>query len=80
MSKKDTGDPVLFAGSILDQIIAKHDPEVAREQGKDPKAVALGKRGGAKGGHARAKNLSAKTRRSIGKKAAASRWSKANNK
>jgi hypothetical protein len=43
MPKKDTGDPVIFADSILDQVIAKHDPEVAREQGKDPNAVALGK-------------------------------------
>ena len=76
MPKKDPDDPIVFANSVLDQIIAKHDPEVAREQGKDPRAVALGKRGGAKGGHARAKSLSAKTRRSIGKKAAASRWSK----
>lgn len=76
MPKKDTGDPVVFAGSVLDQIIAKHDPEVAREQGKDPEAVARGKRGGVKGGRARAKSLSAKKRRAIGKKAATTRWSK----
>jgi hypothetical protein len=77
MPTKDKNDSVVFAHSVLDQIIAKHDPEVAREQGKDPKAVALGKRGGVKGGHARAKSLSAKKRRDIGKKAATSRWSKA---
>jgi hypothetical protein len=49
MAKKDTSDPIIFAHSVLDQIIAKHDPEVAREQGKNPHAVALGKRGGSKG-------------------------------
>jgi hypothetical protein len=50
--------------------------EASREQGKNPAAVALGKRGGAKGGHARAKNLSAAKRKAIAKKAVASRWSK----
>jgi hypothetical protein len=28
-------DPNEFARSVLDQIIAKHDPEDAREKGKD---------------------------------------------
>jgi hypothetical protein len=69
-------EPLNFARGILDTIIAKHDPEASREQGKDPKAVALGLRGGAKGGHARAKNLSAKKRRMIAKKAARIRWEK----
>ena len=40
------------------------------EQGKDPAAVALGK----KGGQSRAANLSASRRKAIAKKAAASRW------
>jgi hypothetical protein len=80
MPKKETDDPIIFAESILDQIIAKHDPEVAREQGKNPAAVALGKRGGARGGHARAKSLSAKKRREIGKKGATSRWTKSTTK
>jgi len=57
MPKKDADDPNLFAKSVLDQIIAKHDPEAIREQGKNPHAVALGLRGGSKGGHARAKSL-----------------------
>ena len=76
MPKRDADDPNLFAHSVLDQIIARHDPEAAREQGKNPAAVALGKRGGAKGGHARAKNLSASQRKAIAKKAAKSRWDK----
>jgi hypothetical protein len=76
MPTKDKNDPVVFAHSVLDQLIAKHDPEVAREQGKDPKAVALGKRGGAKGGHARAQNLTEKRRKTIAKKAIRTRWNK----
>jgi hypothetical protein len=40
------------------------------EQGKDPAAAALGRRGGA----ARAKNMTAERRAEIARKAAASRW------
>jgi len=70
---KDAND---FARSVLDQIIARHDPEAVREQGKDPKKVAAGLRGGAKGGKARAKKLSAKKRSAIAKKAVNTRWRK----
>jgi len=44
------------------------------DTGKDPAAVALGRRGGLKGGAARAKSLSAKERSAIAKKAAKARW------
>ena len=47
---------------------------VATDTGKDPAAVALGRRGGLKGGAARAKALSPKKRREIAKKAAKARW------
>jgi hypothetical protein len=40
------------------------------EQGKDPAAAALGRKGGA----ARAKSMSAEKRAAIARKAAASRW------
>ncbi|HXP50826.1 MAG TPA: hypothetical protein VN922_12770 [Bacteroidia bacterium] len=43
---------------------------------KDAAAVSLGRRGGLKGGVARAKKLSAKRRKEIAKKAAKKRWSK----
>lgn len=46
------------------------------DDGKDPAAVALGRKGGLKGGKARADSLTAKQRSAIAKKAAASRWSK----
>ena len=46
------------------------------EQGKDPAAVALGRKGGAKGGKVRAKNMTADQRSEAAKKAARARWSK----
>lgn len=44
--------------------------------GKDPAAVALGRKGGLKGGAARAAALTPKERSDIAKKAAEKRWSK----
>lgn len=44
------------------------------ETGKDPAAVSLGRRGGLKGGAARAKKLSAEQRKAIASKAARARW------
>lgn len=41
---------------------------------KDPAAVALGRRGGLKGGKARAASLTPERRKEIAKKAAAKRW------
>ena len=46
------------------------------EREKNQAAVALGKLGGSKGGHARAAKLSAKKRTAIAKLAARVRWSK----
>lgn len=69
-------EPLEFARGVLDQIIAKHDPEASREADKDPQKVASGARGGSKGGHARAKTLTAKKRSQIAKKAANARWDK----
>lgn len=44
------------------------------ENGKDPAAVALGRRGGLKGGKARAESLSPARRKEIAQKAAKERW------
>jgi hypothetical protein len=49
-------------------------PPSPDDTGKDPAAVALGRRGGLKGGKARAKALSAKRRKEIARKAAKTRW------
>lgn len=51
-------------------------PPPKPEKAKDPAAVALGRKGGLKGGPARAKKLTAEERSEIGKKAAAKRWGK----
>jgi hypothetical protein len=50
--------------------------EEEETKAKDPAAVALGKRGGAKGGKARAKNMSAKQRKIAAQKAAKARWAR----
>jgi len=46
----------------------------APSTGKDPAAVALGRRGGLKGGKARAAKLTPAQRSAIARKAAAARW------
>ena len=47
-----------------------------QDDGKDPAAVALGRRGGLKGGKARAAAMSAAKRSEIATKAAKARWGK----
>lgn len=44
------------------------------DEGKDPAAVALGRKGGLKGGKARAEKLSERRRSEIAKLAAKTRW------
>ena len=48
--------------------------ELEKPKEKDPNAVALGRKGGLKGGKARAESLSAEQRSEIAKKAAETRW------
>jgi hypothetical protein len=48
--------------------------EPKTDDGKDPAAVAMGRKGGLKGGKARAHSLSSKQRSAIAKKAAQERW------
>jgi hypothetical protein len=50
--------------------------EVPAEPEKDPIAAELGRRGGIKGGRARAERLSPEMRRAIAQRAAAMRWAK----
>jgi hypothetical protein len=63
--------------SLAAQIVAEatdDEKSVPEEPEKDPSAVALGRKGGLKGGPARAAKLSAKKRSQIAKKAAQARW------
>jgi len=67
---RKTSDPNSLATSIVG--LATGDDL----DGKDPAAVALGRRGGLKGGPARAKAMTAKERSESAKKAAQTRWGK----
>jgi hypothetical protein len=66
-------DPNQLAKSIIDIATGQateHDPDAR----KDPAAVALGRKGGLKGGAARAASMTPERRSQIAKKAAATRW------
>ncbi len=80
--KPKTPDPASFAFGVLQHAIgATGDtpdapPAPPTESGKDPAAVALGRKGGLKGGPARAKKLGKKKLREAARKAAQARWKK----
>jgi hypothetical protein len=71
--KKRPVDLNRLAASIVDD--ATSDAK-AGDEGKDPAAVALGRKGGLKGGKARAEKMSAAERSEAARKAAAARWSR----
>jgi hypothetical protein len=70
-------DEVQIAKSIYDQFLAKNDPAsvpaTSQPARPNPKAEA-GRKGGLKGGKARAASLSPHKRKQIAKKAAKARW------
>ena len=68
-------DPNTTAFDII-QAISGEPPPVPPDDGKDPAAVALGRKGGLKGGKARAAKMTAAQRTAAAKKAAAARWGK----
>lgn len=57
--------------------LATGEAVLPEEPAKNPHAVALGKMGGAKGGKARAANMTKKARTASAKKAARARWERA---
>jgi hypothetical protein len=69
-SGRKSRDVNQLARAVMDYIeeVAEANP------GKDPLAVALGRRGGLKGGRARMDSLSADERRKLATKAAKARW------
>jgi hypothetical protein len=76
---KKRPDPATFGYGMMQHIAEatgdKPDEPIKRgDEGKDPHAVALGRKGGLKGGPARAKKLGKKKLRAAAKKAAAARW------
>lgn len=70
-------DTVQLAKLIADIATGEAD-DVKTEDGKNPAAVTLGRKGGLKGGKARAESLTAEERSAIAKKAAKKRWAGVN--
>jgi hypothetical protein len=74
-SRKRPRDPSQLGKLIVD-IATGEASEPDPDEGKDPAAVALGRKGGLKGGKARAAKLTAEERSNAAKRAAAARWGK----
>ncbi len=77
MAQKQTRrprDPIALAKLIGD--IATGQTADGADDGKDPAAVALGRKGGLKGGVARAKSLTPEQRQEIARNAVTARWNK----
>jgi hypothetical protein len=73
-SRKRPRDPSQLGKLIVD--IATGETDDAPDDGKDPAAVALGRKGGLKGGKARAAKMSTEERKESARRAAQARWSK----
>jgi hypothetical protein len=72
-------DPVQLGkliGDILTGQVEDAAPAPKPDPNKNQAAVELGRKGGLKGGRARAESLSATQRKKIARKAAKSRWGK----
>ena len=73
MSPKRPCDPARLVKRLV-EVASRIAHEAIEPTEKDPAAVSLGRKGGKKGGRARAKSLSAKKRTAIARKAARARW------
>lgn len=73
--KKRPRDLNVLASQIVGEATGEEKPSEPKSE-KNQAAVELGRRGGLKGGKARAAALSAERRREIAKKAAEVRWRK----
>jgi type IV secretory pathway TrbL component len=72
-SRKRPRDPNELAKQLVDEATGEQ-PKYDPGEGKDPAAVALGRRGGLKGGKARAAAMTPEQRSEAARKAAAARW------
>jgi hypothetical protein len=61
-------------GKLIVDIATGEVEDIPDDLGKDPAAVALGRRGGLKGGKARAAKLTAAERSEAARRAAQARW------
>jgi hypothetical protein len=68
-------------GKLIVDIATGETTDVSPDDGKNPAAVALGRRGGLKGGKARAASMTAEERKDAARRAARARWgNRANSK
>jgi hypothetical protein len=74
-SRKRPRDPNQLAKLIVD-IATGEAEDTPVDDGKDPAAVALGRKGGLKGGKARAAKMTAEQRSEAAKRAASARWAR----
>jgi hypothetical protein len=72
-SRKRPTDPNELGKQIVDEATGEAPP-FDPDEGKDPAAVALGRKGGLKGGKARAASMTPEQRSEAARKAAAARW------
>jgi hypothetical protein len=73
-SRKRPSDVNELARQIVDESTGDASPAPHPDEGKDPAAVALGRKGGLKGGKARAAKMTPEQRSESARKAAAARW------
>jgi hypothetical protein len=73
-SRKRPSDVNELAKRLVDEATREAPPDP--DDGKDPAAVALGRRGGLKGGKARAEKMTPEQRRDSARNAARARWNR----
>jgi hypothetical protein len=71
--RKRPTDPNELAAQIVSEATGEIEP-ADPDEGKDPAAVALGRKGGLKGGKARAAKLTPEQRSEAARRAAQARW------
>jgi hypothetical protein len=74
-SRKRPRDPNQLAKLIVDLATGEAE-EPDPDEGKDPAAVSLGRKGGLKGGKARAEKMTPEQRSESARRAARARWQK----
>jgi hypothetical protein len=74
-SSKRPRDPNELAKQIVDEA-TRETPKLDPDAGKDPAAVALGRKGGLKGGKARAAKMTPEERSEAARRAAEARWTR----
>ena len=74
-SRKRPRDVNELAAQIVAEATSE-EPPPDPDEGKDPAAVALGRKGGLKGGKARAAKMTPEERSAAARRAAAARWGK----